>query len=48
LQARELFLMFDQLMHSAQSRRIALLREIGVRRKFARRAPPDLRGPEPS
>jgi hypothetical protein len=37
-EARELFLMFDHLMHSAQSRRLALLREICVRREFARRA----------
>jgi hypothetical protein len=33
VQARELFGMLDQLMHSAQGRRIALLREIDVRRK---------------
>jgi hypothetical protein len=37
-QARELFAMFDQLMHSAQNRRIGLLREISFRREFARRA----------
>ncbi len=37
VQARELFVMFDQLMHSAQSRRIGLLREISIRREFARR-----------
>src|SRR5215475_9574021 len=36
--ARELFLMFDRLMQSAQSRRIALLRDICVCREFARRA----------
>jgi hypothetical protein len=34
-QARELFAMFDQLMQSAQSRRIGLMREISVRREFA-------------
>jgi hypothetical protein len=34
-QARELFAMFDELMQSAQSRRIGLLREISVRREFA-------------
>ena len=38
VQARELFEMFDQLIHLAQNRRIALLREIGIRREFARRA----------
>jgi hypothetical protein len=37
-QVRELFLLFDDLMQSAQSRRVALLREICVRREFARRA----------
>jgi hypothetical protein len=37
-QARELFVMFDHLMHSAQDRRIGLLREISFRREFARRA----------
>jgi hypothetical protein len=31
VQARELFLLFDHLMQSAQSRRVALLREICVR-----------------
>jgi hypothetical protein len=36
MQARELFLMLDQLMHSAQSRRNSLLREIGVRPRFAK------------
>ena len=30
--------MFDQLIHLAQSRRIAVLREISIRREFARRA----------
>jgi hypothetical protein len=30
--------MFDQLIHLAQTRRIALLREISSRREFARRA----------
>ena len=37
VQAREMFLLFDQLMQSAQNRRIALLREIGIRRDFATR-----------
>jgi hypothetical protein len=37
-QERELFLMFDHLMQSAQSRRVQLLREIHVRRELARRA----------
>ena len=37
VQARELFDMFDQLLHMAQNRRMALLREIGIRREFARR-----------
>jgi hypothetical protein len=32
-----LFVMFDQLMQSAQSRRIGLMREISVRREFAKR-----------
>ena len=36
MQARELFLMLDQLMHSAQNRRNSLLREIGVRPRFAK------------
>ena len=35
--ARELFDMFDQLLHLAQNRRMGLLREIGIRREFARR-----------
>ena len=35
VRAREFFVMFDQLMHSAQSRRIGLLREISIRREFA-------------
>ena len=35
---RELFLMFDHLMQSAQSRRVQSLREIHVRRELARRA----------
>ena len=38
VQARELFEMFDQLIHFAQNRRIGLLREISIRREFARRA----------
>jgi hypothetical protein len=37
VQAREHFAMLDELMQSAQNRRIALLREISVRREFARR-----------
>jgi hypothetical protein len=37
VQARELFLMFDKLMCSAQNRRIALLREFSIRREFAAR-----------
>lgn len=38
VKARDLFGMFDSLMHSAQSRRIALLREIAARRAFSRQA----------
>jgi hypothetical protein len=38
VQVRELFVMFDQLEHLAQNRRHGLLREIGIRREFARRA----------
>jgi hypothetical protein len=38
VRARELFEMFDQLIHLAQNRRIGLLREISLRREFARRA----------
>jgi hypothetical protein len=37
VQARELFDMFDQLLHLAQNRRMGLLREISIRREFARR-----------
>jgi hypothetical protein len=37
-QARESFAMFDDLMHMAQNRRMILLREISVRREFAKRA----------
>jgi hypothetical protein len=37
VQARELFEMFDQLIHLAQSRRIGLLREISIRREFSAR-----------
>jgi hypothetical protein len=37
VQAREQFVMFDQLMQVAQKRRIGLLREISIRREFARR-----------
>jgi hypothetical protein len=36
LKARDLFVMFDSLMHSAQSRRIVLLREIATRRAVPR------------
>jgi hypothetical protein len=32
IQSRELFIMFDTLMHSAQNRRVVLLREISGRR----------------
>jgi hypothetical protein len=35
VQARELFIMFDSLMHSAQNRRVLLLREINGRRLSA-------------
>jgi hypothetical protein len=38
IQAREQFAMFDHLLHAAQHRRIVLLREISVRREFAKRA----------
>jgi len=34
-EAREMFALFDQLMRSAQSRRIGLMREISVRREFS-------------
>ena len=37
VQAKESFDMFDQLIQRAQSRRIALLREISIRREFAGR-----------
>jgi hypothetical protein len=37
VQACGLFEMFDQLMQLAQSRRVALLREISIRREFASR-----------
>jgi hypothetical protein len=37
LQARESFAWFDAMMHSAQNRRIALLREIAVRRELVKR-----------
>jgi len=39
VQARESFDMFDRLIQSAQNRRIILLREISLRREFARRVP---------
>jgi hypothetical protein len=35
IQARDQLELFDQLMQRAQQRRIALLREIGIRREFA-------------
>jgi hypothetical protein len=38
VQARDLFILFDSLMHSAQSRRIVLLREIAARRAASRQA----------
>ena len=38
VQARASFEMFDRLTHLAQSRRVGLLREISLRREFARRA----------
>jgi hypothetical protein len=38
IQARASFEMFDRLTQLAQTRRIGLLREIGLRREFARRA----------
>src|SRR5207248_1917531 len=38
VQARDAFSMFDDLMSAAQGRRLALLREIGARREFAKRA----------
>jgi hypothetical protein len=37
-QTRDLFAMFDGLMHAAQNRRMILLREISIRREFAKRA----------
>jgi hypothetical protein len=37
VQAKEIFVMFDALMHSAQNRRIFLLREINARRSIAKR-----------
>lgn len=37
VQARALFVMFDQLMQSAQNRRIGLLREISIRRQIPTR-----------
>ena len=36
--AQQAFGLFDQLMQSAQHRRITLLREIAVRREFEKRA----------
>ena len=36
--ARQSFEMFDQLIQQAQNRRIGLLREISIRREFAKRA----------
>jgi hypothetical protein len=46
VQARELFVMFDQLIHSAQSWRIGLLREISIRREFATRVRRVIRAPD--
>jgi hypothetical protein len=46
IQSRELFVMFDSLMQSAQTRRILLLREINRRRvslEFERTGPPKRR-----
>jgi hypothetical protein len=46
IQSRELFIMFDGLMQSAQTRRILLLREINRRRislEFERTGPPKRR-----
>ena len=46
IQSRELFIMFDSLMQSAQTRRILLLREINRRRislQFERNGPPKRR-----
>jgi hypothetical protein len=37
VQAREIFIMFDSLIHSAQNRRIYLLREINARRSIGKR-----------
>jgi hypothetical protein len=38
IQARDQLELFDQLMQRAQQRRMALLREIGIRRELALRA----------
>jgi hypothetical protein len=38
VQARDLFLTFDSLMQSAQSHRVALLREISAHRAISRQA----------
>jgi hypothetical protein len=48
VQARELLAMFDQLMQSAQSRRIGLMREISVRRQFGTRVRPVLKAADGS
>ena len=45
VQARELFDMFDQLIHVAQNRRIGLLREISIRREYLKRAKRFIDGP---
>jgi hypothetical protein len=37
VQAREIFILFESLLHSAQNRRINLWREINARRSFSRR-----------
>jgi hypothetical protein len=44
VQAREIFIMFDSLIHSAQNRRIYLLREINARRSIGKRMRVPYRG----
>ena len=46
VQAREQFAVFHQLMQPAQSRRIGLMRELSVRREFARRVRRVIRAPD--
>lgn len=43
VQAQRAYAMFDTLMHAAQHRRMALFREIGIRRELANRARKALR-----